>query len=257
MHGGVDTVSGFRGVGLRIREALRPALDLLFPRTCLGCGVPDPDPHRFFCWDCRSAFRFVQPPSCRRCGDPVSGRIDHTYICSACTRRAPGFDAARSVLRDHGPAAEAVRALKYGAQTWLAADLADFLIEGFRTYYGQESFDGVCPVPLYRTRLFQRGFNQASLLAAPLARAFGLEWNPRALRRIRPTPSQTRLTAAERAHNVREAFRSRPHARRWIAGRRLLLVDDVMTTGATADACARALKASGAVRVHVLTLVRR
>lgn len=236
-------------------DAGRTCLDLLFPRVCAGCGCPDPEPHRYFCWECRSAFRLVQPPWCRHCGNPVSGRIGHAYTCSACSHHPPYFDGARSVLRDEGPPSEAVRALKYGGQTWLAADLAELLIEGFRTYYGHESIDGVCAVPLHRSRLFRRGFNQAALLAAPLARRFDLDWHPRALLRTRPTPSQTRLTAAARAHNVREAFRAR--SARWLRGRRVLLVDDVMTTGATANACARVLKAAGAARVWVLTLVRR
>lgn len=241
-----------RAAGL---QSARACLDFFFPRACAGCGCPDPEPHRYFCWECRSAFRLVQPPWCRHCGNPVSGRIGHAYTCSACSQHPPHFDGARAVLRDEGPPAEAVRALKYGRQTWLAADLAELMLEGYRTYYAQESIDAVCAVPLHWGRRFRRGFNQATLLGAPLARHFGLDWHPGILRRIRPTPSQTRLTAAARAHNVRAAFRAR--SSRWLRGRRILLVDDVMTTGATADACARVLKAGGAARVWVLTLVRR
>ncbi len=233
----------------------RPALDLLFPRACAGCGCADPEAHRWFCWDCRATVAFVQPPFCRRCGKPTPGPFDADYECHDCTHRRIRFDAARSVARDQGPPAEAVRALKYRGHTWLAPDLADWMAESARAHYGDRAIDGICAVPLHAARRRARGFNQSALLGAALARRLGLEWHGACVRRIRRTRSQTRLTAEQRASNVRGAFRAR--SRRWLDGRRLLLVDDVMTTGATVDACAAALKAGGAARVWGLTLVRR
>jgi ComF family protein len=229
-------------------------LDLLFPRACAACGARDPDPHAHLCWDCVTRCRFIQPPFCERCGDPVSGRIDHAYECAFCAHHRIHFEAARSVVRFDGPAADVVRALKYRAHTWLSRDLADLLEAGLETHYPAVAFDAVAFVPLHLLRQRERGFNQAELLARALARRRGLPLAPRALVRVRPTPTQTRLTAPQRAANVHHAFRA-GRGRKW-SGARLLLVDDVMTTGATVNECARALKAGGAATVHVLTVAR-
>lgn len=205
------------------------------------------------CWDCMADLHAIQPPYCSLCGDPVSGRVDHAFVCSLCAGRPPGFDSARSAVRYEGAAARAVRDLKYHGHLWVVPDLAAILEGAVRAHYPDVAFDVVSWVPLYPARRRERGFNQAAELGRDLARRLGLPVAGLA-RRVRPTPTQTHLTVRDRAANVRDAFRPRV-ARRW-RGCRALVVDDVMTTGATAHACAVAIRSGGAGAVHVMTVAR-
>ncbi len=228
-------------------------LDWLYPRTCAGCGGEVPEPGRHLCWDCRAAAAFIQPPYCERCGDPVAGRVDRAFVCALCAERPGGFDLARSVVRHEGPVAQAIRDLKYHGHLWLVPDLVDLLEAGVHTHFAPGSFDIISWVPLHPARRRERGFNQAAELARDLAARLDRPAVPTAAR-VRFTATQTRLTLTERAANVRGAFRPvRPD--RW-RGARILLVDDVMTTGATAHACAQALREGGADRVGVITISR-
>ena len=229
-------------------------LDMLYPRSCMGCGGRSPETFRYICWDCWSDAARVEPPFCGCCGDPVAGTIEHDYICYACSAEKPAFDGARSAARYDGVVGEALRQLKYEKALWLASDLVELLISCMRAEYGEKSFDCVVPVPLYHVRRRERGYNQSAVLAAELARRIGCRKSARLLRRIRPTSTQTNLTAAQRLSNVQSAFQH--GSRKRLAGRRVLLVDDVMTTGATVNACAKALKKGGAESVHVLTVAR-
>lgn len=229
-------------------------LDLIYPRVCAGCGRPDPDASRYVCWDCMARIDFVQPPFCELCGDPVSGRIGHAYRCVLCADRDAYFDRARSVVRYDSPVGRMIRDLKYHGHYWLVDDLADLLAAGVRAHYDPAVFDALAAVPLHITKRRSRGFNQSAWLASALARRLRLPIARRCLRRIRADRSQTHLTVAQRAANVRDAFE--PRWNRWLEGRRILLVDDVMTTGATVNDCARALKKGGAAAVHAITLAR-
>lgn len=233
---------------------LRALLDLLYPRACAHCGRPDPDAGRYLCWDCMARVDFVQPPFCELCGDPVGGRVGHAYRCALCSARAVHFDAARSVARYDGVVGALIRDLKYRGAFWLAPDLADWLAAGVRAHFDSVPFDAIAAVPLHASKQRARGYNQSALLAARLGKRLGLPLAHRCLRRIRADCSQTHLTVSERAANVAGAFDTRWN--RWLEGRRILLVDDVMTTGATVNDCARALKAGGASTVRVITLAR-
>jgi len=233
---------------------LSALLDLLYPRACAHCGRPDPDAGRYLCWDCMARVDFVQPPFCELCGDPVGGRVGRAYRCALCSERAVHFDAARSVARYDGVVGALIRDLKYRGAFWLAPDLADLLAAGVRAHFDPGAFDAIAAVPLHASKQRARGYNQSALLAARLGRRLGLPLARRCLRRTRADRSQTHLTVSERAANVAGAFDTRWN--RWIEGRRILLVDDVMTTGATVNDCARALKAGGASAVRVITLAR-
>jgi ComF family protein len=229
-------------------------LDMVYPRSCMGCGKASPETFRYICWDCWSDASRIEPPFCRRCGDPVAGTIEHDFTCYACSAETPWFDAARSAARYDGVVGEALRQLKYGKALWMACDLAELMLGCLKAEFAGLTFDFVVPVPLYPVRRRERGYNQSAILAAELARRIRCPTASRVLRRIHPTASQTNLTAAQRLSNVQNAFQ---HGRRnRLAGRRVLLVDDVMTTGATVNACARALKRGGAQSVHVLTVAR-
>lgn len=229
-------------------------LDWLYPRNCVHCGKPAPDPLMHLCWDCLSDVPRVEPPFCSICGDPVAGDVQHDYTCFSCSRETPAFDRARSALRYDGAAGSALRGLKYNGALWAAPDLASLLAALVRAEFSAVAFDVITAVPLFPARLRDRGFNQSALLGRALGRVLRLPFREHLLRRVRPTATQTGLTAPRRTANVRGAFRigllARPE------GSSVLLVDDVMTTGATVNACARALKKGGAQSVHVVTVAR-
>lgn len=235
---------------------LKGILGLLFPRSCVGCGVADPTPLPHLCRDCLMELHPICDPFCRRCGRPAWGLIDGDYECSFCRETRPAFDSARSVMLFEGVLAEMIRMLKYRSALWLATDLAAFLQHGWETFFPADSFDIITYVPLHAWRRRLRGYNQAALLARGLGKSDRRALVRSCLIRTVPTASQTRLTASQRLTNVRGAFAVRISSRKWVEGKRILLVDDVVTTGATASECARALKAAGAQKVHVLTVAR-
>jgi len=233
---------------------MKTLMDILYPRRCVGCGVSSPGTFRYICWDCWTDAPLVEPPFCSLCGDPVAGAVEHGFICYSCSANKPAFDAARSAARYDGVAGESLRQLKYEKALWLAPDMAELLHRCLLAEYPGRRFDFIVPVPLHHVRRRGRGYNQSAILAKELSRRMDCPVQPGMLRRIRPTATQTNLTAADRLSNVASAFQY--GRREWLAGRRILLVDDVMTTGATVDACAKTLKKGGAESVHVVTVAR-
>jgi ComF family protein len=229
-------------------------LDLLYPRNCVRCGAPSPDPMRYLCWDCLSDTPKVEPPFCVLCGDPVAGDIQHDYTCFSCAREKPSFDQARSAVRYDGAVGDALRALKYANALWVVQDMAELIFACIQAEYPGFLFDAVTAVPLHPPRRRERGFNQSALLGEVVARRLRVPFRGGLVRRVRPTVTQTGLTASQRTANVCGAFRIGLFARP--AGLKILLVDDVMTTGATVNACAHALKKGGAGSVHVVTVAR-
>ncbi|MEN7972768.1 MAG: ComF family protein [Verrucomicrobiota bacterium] len=229
-------------------------LDLLYPRRCLGCGVSSPETFQYICWDCWSDAARVEAPFCDLCGDPVAGAVDHGFICYSCSAEKPSFDAARSACRYDGVVGEALRQLKYEKALWVAPDMAELLHNCLDAEYSEYSFDLIVPVPLHHVRRRERGYNQSATLAHELGRRMECQVLPGALKRIRPTATQTNLTAKERLSNVVGAFEYKKES--WLNDRRILLVDDVMTTGATVNVCAKTLKRGGATSVHVITVAR-
>lgn len=218
-------------------------LDLFFPPRCAACGEPlRSSADEPFCGTCREAVDEV-PPGCGRCGLPGP-----EPLCGACRADPPAFDGVRAAGLFGGPLADAVHALKYRDRPALSRPLGRWLAS--RVALPRDS--AVVPVPLARGRRIARGYDQAALLARHLSRAASLPLLPGALRRLRETPPQVGRARAERVRNVAGAFAADDRVR----GRAIALVDDVVTTGATADACARALKAAGAGRVIALALGR-
>lgn len=233
-------------------------LNFLYPPRCAACdGVLPIDATRRVCAPCLAAIEPPRPPLCLVCGAPLyaGGEDDR---CAHCRAAPPAFDWARAITRYRSGAdgsstvATLLRRHKYGLDQSLGRALAEYLDAA--PALGSGAYDVVIPVPLHRTRLGWRGFNQAALLGAALARRLHCALDVAALARVRPTPPQTARDRAQRIRNVRDAFAVVRPAR--AAGRRVLLVDDVMTTGATVDECARVLRAAGARRIDVLTLAR-
>jgi len=244
-----------RGCGLLKRAAAAAADALLAvaaaPR-CAACGElldrPTAGPVCERCW--RSILPLT-PPLCDRCGDPLGSwrLLDRAASrCCRCRRRPTSLDRARAVGAYGGALAAVIHALKYDGRRSLAAQLAALMRE--RGAEVLEGADCVVPVPLHWWRRRERGFNQAADLARHLGRPV-----VHALRRVRATPAQTGLPSARRHHNVRGAFVA-SRACRSLRGAVVVLVDDVCTTGATIEACARALKAAGVSEVRALTAAR-
>jgi len=233
-------------------------LNFLYPPRCAACGVGLPlDARHRVCAPCLGTIEPLRLPLCRICGAPLGAAGDDER-CGHCQAAPPAFNSARAITRYRagGDGTSAVATLlrrhKYGLDQSLGRALAEYLDAA--PALDAEAYDVVIPVPLHRSRLRWRGFNQAALLAAALARRLDCPLDVATLARVRATASQTSRDRAQRTRNVRDAFGVRRPAR--VAGRRILLVDDVMTTGATADECARVLRAAGARRIDVLTLAR-
>jgi len=235
-------------------DGWRGFLDLIYPRSCAVCGGEVGREGVHLCWECLSAVPVIGLPFCSLCGDPVEGLVEHSYRCSWCRRHRPAFDLARSAVRHRGGFRRALHAFKYDGAVWLRIDFLRLLEACVATHFTDIVFDAVTYVPLYPTRERHRTYNQAGTLARGLSARLGVPLGRGLLRRVRATASQTELSAAARRSNVRGAFRA-VHPR-WIEGRRFLLVDDVMTTGATVNEVSRVLKEAGAVGVYVVTLAR-
>jgi ComF family protein len=228
-------------------------LSLLFPEKCLCCRTVyarKTEDLPGLCPDCEKDLKWLEPPYCPRCRQPLPAGTD-SHLCQACLQDKPVFDLARAAVLYQGGMAGAIQRFKYHGDINLAAELGLFFNQ---VDISDLPFETIIPVPLHPRRLRKRGFNQAVLLGKGLARKTGRDMPLRALRRVRNTVPQVELHHSERQKNVRGAFAVRDRSA--IKDRNILLVDDVFTTGATVNECARVLKQSGAGSVYVLTLAR-
>jgi competence protein ComFC len=225
-----------------VYEAYVAALaDMFYPECCVGCGRRSSD---VLCRVCFEALPRVGGPVCGRCGLPTAFA---TFVCEQCKNVDFGFESARAPLRYEGVGKEIVHALKYRGYKKVVGKLASPLM---LQVVGDERFDAVVPVPLHRSRLRKRGFNQAGLLARGVAEKINAPVSDK-LKFVRSTRDQVELSAAQRRANVAGAYRASAPLRG-----KVLLVDDVFTTGATMSACATTLLRAGAREVHALSLCR-
>ncbi len=235
----------------RIRFPWNAFLDWIFPRTCIACGDVLPGhTEGFTCLSCRRRYILMKRPHCRGCGGPLPEKGSPDHRCAVCRANPPPLEDVRSLFRYRATGARLVQCLKYEDGRYLLPELVRLLInmEG-----GEELFSGkvIVPVPLHESRLRRRGYNQAEVLASAAEAAWPWVRMESLLERTRATASQTRLHRTERGRNVCGAFAC---SRVLGPEEPFLLVDDVLTTGATLSACADALRAAGARRISAFTL---
>lgn len=238
-------------VATALRRWVAAVADFVVPPLCLGCHAPLAS-HDALCACCWGEIDFIRAPLCDRLGLPMPYDTGGTMISALAAGSPPDYDRARAVARFSGVMRALVHDLKFHDRhdarrlfgRWLAEAGAELLCDA----------DLLVPVPLTRSRLLSRRFNQAAILAYEVARRTGVKVEPQALVRTRSTRPQVGLTRPQRRENVSGAFAVEASAAICVAGAKVVLIDDVVTTGATAGACARALKRAGAARVDVLSL---
>jgi len=229
--------------------------DAVYPRVCPGCGKLSDREERYLCWSCFNKIELLHTALCDCCGNQLTGESRNSFICGCCRKSKPAFDRARSAARFSGVVRDMLHQFKYQDALWLAEDLVDIMHGALMAQFDYKLIDVVVPVPLFRTRFRERSYNQSFVLARLLARRIGRRVDGRSLKRVRHTDTQTHYNAGQRKKNIAGAFRVvRPD---WIRGRTVLVVDDVMTTGATISECASALKHSGALKVFTICAARR
>lgn len=238
-------------LGLR---AWRAAVGLVYPPACIACGAATGEAHGL-CPACWAGLPFIERPFCERLGTPFVADLGTGPLLSpAAIADPPVFHRARAVARYEGPARDLVHRLKYGDRLELSGPMGRLMAQA-----GAELLAGadlLIPVPLHRVRLWRRRFNQAMALTGVIAAQSGVPCEPLVLHRVRRTAPQVGLTRPQRQENLQGALRVPEAARPRVAGRRVVLVDDVLTTGATANAASRALLRAGAASVDVLAFAR-
>ncbi len=242
-----------------LQQAVRALLDFILPPrcaicACATCGVPVP----WVCPPCWDSIAYITAPTCAQCGEPFAappeGIASATHRCGACILTPPVYDQARAVGVYTGALRTLIHAMKYQRIYGLVPPLGALLAQQFATHWPAGVSEALVPVPLHRSKLRVREFDQALALAQYLGQGVGLPVWTDVLIRQRPTLSQVGLSARERRRNIRGAF-TVPHPQ-VCRGKALLLIDDVYTTGATVQECARMLRRAGAARVDVYTVAR-
>jgi competence protein ComFC len=238
-----------------LQSWLDTGLGFFYPEICRLCEAERATARDGFvgakCW---TQVRFIRAPFCERCGLPFEGDLTAPFECTNCREMELHFSSARSAVVAKTVVLETIHRFKYQRALWFENFLADLLIREAAPVLRGQNWDFIVPVPLHPLKEREREFNQAENLANHLSDAVKIPVNKKLLRRVNATMTQTRLTKQERAANTRGAFAVRKPAR--LDGERVILLDDVFTTGATTSACAKALREAGAGEVCVWTVAR-
>ena len=230
------------------------ALDLVYPRNCQFCSTPlDESERGVICASCLAQAKRIEAPYCSRCSLPFDGKIDAEFVCSYCTDLKFHFTRAVAACQSVGLVRDCIHRFKYNREMYYLPHLASWLIDASQERIDWSTVDAIVPVPLHPVKQRSREFNQAELLARELSRKFQKPVVKNGIRRAKPTVTQTRLDAHARRENLRNAFA--PGRVRMDASR-VVLIDDVFTTGATLDSCAKVLLAQGAADIIALTVAR-
>jgi ComF family protein len=235
-----------------LRIAFGLAVDVALPQLCAACR--EPVGGAGLCAACWARLTFITPPYCERLGIPFPFDPGPGVLSREATTDPPAYRRARAAVRYDDVARKLVHAFKYGDRLDLAPTMGRWMANAGRELIA--GADAIVPVPLHWRRQWLRRFNQSALLGEVVGKAAGVAVAHTALKRVKATPQQVGLSQAERASNVQGAFRVPGSAKAAVSERRLLLIDDVLTSGATVDACARALLRAGAAQVDVLVFAR-
>lgn len=240
----------------KLKSSAETALTFLYPDVCQCCHqARATKAESYVCQKCWGDVRFIVPPICDRCGLPFEGEIGTTFECANCREMELHFSSARSAVAAKGLTLDVIHRWKYSQALWFEPFLAGLLIREAAPALREQGWDIIAPVPLHPRKQAEREFNQAEHLARHLGAAIPLPVNTRLVRRVVPTRTQTQLSRAEREENMSRAFAAGPSADA-ARGKRIVLIDDVLTTGATTSACAQVLRACGATEVCVWTVAR-
>jgi len=238
----------------RIRHGLDGLAEFFFPSRCLICGkIFKPENSSYFCNTCYDGFLFIHKPVCSKCGAMFPTEQGEDHLCGQCLKSEPAFDRARSIGLYEGTLRKAIHGFKYNRKSLLGKPLSLILAEQGRKLITPNTYDALIPVPLHSNRLRQRGFNQAQVMARKAGKAWRIPVDWMSLQRKKTALPQTMLSKNARRKNIRDSFYCIPDS---IKGKKLLLIDDVYTSGSTANECAKTLKKNGATTVDVLTLAR-
>lgn len=244
---------------IAIRSLVGPLLDLVFPPElyCICCHKATDSTRTYrLCNRCISEIKWIGDRSCIKCGKPLAD-ANTTEVCFSCRENRHYFDRGYSCAEYGSNERAMIFSLKYGGHTDIAVTLGEIMYDRMTAEYDAEElsirYDSVIPVPVSSARRAARGFNQAELLADEFARRAGIRLDSRSLIRVRDTHAMKTLGPEERRANISGAFRIREHRRAAISGMRILLIDDLYTTGATVDEISRELRSAGAERIDILT----
>jgi ComF family protein len=236
-----------------LRHVTEKTLDLLLPPLCLSCDAPV-GANQALCPACWSGIHFITAPLCASCGAPFEAPVGDGMLCASCAANPPVFTAARSAMLYDDASKRLILSFKHSDRTHPAGALASWMHRAGQDFWAEADY--VMPVPLHRWRLFKRRYNQSALLAQHLSIIAKKPILIDALVRLRPTPIQGRMNRKERQANVKSAFGLNQHYAEQIKGKTIVLVDDVLTTGATVNECSQVLLDAGAKAIKVLTLAR-
>ena len=243
------------GFGKSVKSWLDAGLGFFYPDICQLCYSESSTMSEGYVGKrCREGVRFIRRPFCDCCGLPYEGEITTRFECANCREMELHFQSARAAVAANALVLEVIRRYKYQRALWFEPFLADLLVRAAEPVLAKGKWDMIIPVPLHPLKKREREFNQAERLAARLSAAMNLSANTSLLRRVEPTRTQTLLSRRERAANVRTAFAVRNGCR--LNGERIVVLDDVLTTGATTSACALALQRAGAGDICVWTVAR-
>ena len=231
------------------------ALELCWSRNCPVCGRSGDRENRHICSACFAKLEWIESGSCCKiCETPIATHVDHEFVCSSCVASKPHYDFLRSSLIYSYPIDYVIQMFKYEGSVFFTEELSEILEGTVKAKFPYEEIDSIIPVPLHKNRILKRGYNQSELLATALSHRLNRAVDTVSFIRKADTPQQARLSHEERSENVKGAFKVvRPE---YIRARTILLIDDVTTSGATLNECAKVLKQAGASKVWCLTLAK-
>ena len=238
-----------------LHKARNASLAIFYPNICQACGsVPAALEDGFLCGHCLAEIRFVESPMCEKCGQPFPGEMPNPFTCENCMQQQQSYDLARSSTLSVGLMRDIIHKYKFMSATWLEPFLTRVFLQSAIAELKNKRWDGVIPTPIHPVKQRERGFNQSYRLASCLADQLQVPLMNNVLSRVKFTKPQSVLSRSDRLVNVKSAFAANIDV--YLSGKKLILVDDVMTTGATVNACAETLKEAGALNVSVWTLAR-